>query len=350
MKLTSIAYRMGSKTVSNQDLLDQIKSHSHEIFEGDLDFALSKVKRYFSISGAKERRWLADDEHPIELACEAIHDALDKAQLNTSDIDLMIHVGLGRGFMEAGQAYFVAQAMKMGSVHCFDIMDACNSWSRGLFIANSLLKCGEYKNILLINTECNLMEGGSINPSNFKLNSLEDVDHCFAGITLGDAVSATIVQAAPERHWDFEFSSRADIADLCAVPADNYKRFSLASEFLGKNGTHQFSSFASLMQKETLLNFSQTVAKNRAKHLQVDWLFPHGHTKNIYDKVGCKAWQVTPEQIKWNTYRHFGNFASASIPIAIAMGIESGEVKRGQRLITAMASGGLSFSSASFIL
>ncbi len=304
----------------------------------------------FNKSGAKKRCWLSDTEQPITLICDAIHEVLDKSQLNIKDIDLLIHVGLGRGFMEAGQAYFVAQAMNMGDVHCFDIMDACNSWSRGMFIANSLLKSGEYKNILLVNTECNLMEGGSINPSNFTLSNIDDVEHCFAGMTLGDAVSATVIQADKSNHWDFEFSSRADLADLCAVPADNFKRFSLESPYLGKNGTHQFSSFASKMQKETILDFSKTVAKNRAKHKHVDWLFPHGHTKNIYDEVGCKVWNVSPEQLKWNTYEKYGNFASASVPISIAMGIESGEVKRGQRLITAMASGGLSFSSASFIL
>lgn len=350
MNIRHIAYRMGSKIVTNQDILDKVKHHSQDHFDGDLDQALSKIDHLFNKTGTKQRRWLADDEQPLDMVCQAINESLDKSQLNPKDVDLMIHVGLGRGFIEAGQAYFIAQAMGMDNVHCFDIMDACNSWTRGLFVANSFLASGVYKNILLVNTECNMLPDGIINPGNFKLNHFDDTDYCFPGMTLGDAVSATLVSKDDDKPWDFEFRSRADCADLCAVPIDNYQRYSLPSDYLAKNGVNKFTSFGALMQKQVVREFGRLILKNRQKHPQIDWLMPHGHTKTLYETAGTKAWDLTAEQMKWNTYEYYGNFASACVPVSIAQGIQAGEIKRGQRLLTAVASGGLSFSSASFIL
>lgn len=350
MKLSNIAYRTGSQIITNQDLLDKVNLHSKANYHGDLDEALSKINHLFNKTGCKTRRWLNDDEQPIDLVCQTINEVLDKSQMQTKDVDMMIHVGLGRGFLEAGQAYFVAQAMKMRNIQCFDIMDACNSWTRGLFLADTLLKSGAYKNILVVNTECNMMPGGIINPGNFQLSEFDDVDHCFPGMTLGDAVSATLLTADEDNHWDFEFSARTDCADLCAVPVANYDRYSQPSQYLAKNGVNQFTSFGALMQKKIVREFGRLILKNRVKHQHIDWLLPHGHTKTIWETSGSQAWDIPAEKMKYNSYEYFGNFASACVPVSIAQGMEAGEIKQGQRLMTAVASGGLSFSSACFVL
>jgi len=349
MRLDGISYRLGSLVVSNDEIISLIARWSKPLHEGDLDRTLSQVQFYFDYSGIKSRRWLAREEKPIDLVCSAINEVLDEARVSKDDVGLLMHVGLGRGFIEAGQAYFVAQAMNMAHVHCFDIMDACNSWPRGLFLSYNLLKNGFYDRILIVNTECNLMENGIINPALFQFRSFNQVFYNFPGLTLGDGVTATLLSREDTSEWEFHFVSKPDHADLCAVPLDNYELFSLPSCYLGKNGTHRFYSFMREMQQAIEGDIIEAFFWNSTPYEELDWVFPHGHSKTVWENgISKLGWDIT--KLKWNTYEYFGNLASASVPTAMAMGMESGEVKRGHKVVTWVASGGLSFSSISFTL
>ena len=146
MKIEGISARLGSKSISNDDILKIIEENSRD-FEGDLSKTLSVVQKLLQKSGSKNRRWLDEGERPIDLLKESVSDALSQASLKTSEIDLLIYVGVGRGFLEPGGAYLVAQALQMWSVECFDIIDACMSWTRALQMSNALLKTKQYKNI-----------------------------------------------------------------------------------------------------------------------------------------------------------------------------------------------------------
>jgi len=349
MKIDCIAYQLGSRIVSNDEIINIVKECSKNLRPKELDRVTNQILFYLNKSGSKERRWLAKDERPIDLVCRAINKTLIKTGYKTEDIDLLIHVGLCRGFLEAGQSYFIAQSMKMNNIHCFDIMDACNSWTRGMFIAYNLIKAKEYKRILIVNTECNMMKDGIIYPSNFTIKSFKQIEYSFAGLTLSDGVSATLLSEDNKCDWEFHFLSKPEVADYCAVPIDNYDSFCLPSEMIAKNGKYNFTSFASKMQKKGIKWLIEVVEMNSEPVNNFDWIFPHGHTKNLYLEI-AKELGIRPEKLKWNTYEKFGNFASACIPIAIAMGIESGEVKKDQKLLTAVASGGMSFSTISFTL
>jgi 3-oxoacyl-[acyl-carrier-protein] synthase III len=348
MKLAGLAYELGSKIVTNEAIYKKVEQHSKQhLQKDDLQDCLSLIEYFFDKSGAITRRWIDDRERPIDLTCRAVEKALKQANLVKSDIDLVIHVGLGRAFLEAGQSYFVAQALGMNRVHCFDIMDACNSWSRGMFVAYNFLISGAYKNILIVNTEFNMLEGGIINPSNFEIKDPDAVSYSFAGLTLGDGASATIVSQDNTNTWEFQFGSRPDVADVCAVPMENYQLFALPSEKLGKNGVNKFTSFAREMHKLGRNVWLETVLKGSEPSSAFDWILPHGYTYNFYENIARRL-KVDFKIMKWNTYQHYGNLASASIPTAMAMGIEAGEIEKGQKLRTLVASGGMSFSSISF--
>ena len=263
-------------------------------------------------------------------------------------MDLLIHVGLCRGFLEAGQAYFVAMAAGMDRVQCFDVMDACNSWVRGMFIAYNFLLTGAYRRILIVNTECNMMEGGIINPTLFRFQSFEDVESSFAGLTLADGVTATVLSRDDLQPWSFRFRSRPDLADLCTVPLDNFEAFSPPSERRGRNGTHRFAAYARQMQKQGFAEAWSCFVDQSLSVEDLDWIFPHGHTKRVWEKF-AEEMQWEPRLFKWNTYGEYGNLASACVPTAMAMAEEAGDLCRGHRLMTWLVSSGLSFSTASFV-
>ena len=344
MKIAGLAYRLGDRVVTNEDILALIRQHSPH-YQGDIEEALDTVRAAFAKSGATERRWLAPGQRPIDMICEAVDEALDEAGMVRGDLDLVMHVGLGRGFMEAGQAAFIAQALELPEVHGFDLMDACQSWSRGLLLAHCLLAQGVYESVVVVNTECNMIEGGICYPACFQLKDRADLAHSFAGLTLADGVSATVLRRQEGSDWSFRFRSRADMADTCAVPAAGYRGFARPSTQLATNGVHHFTSYAREMNR-----VGYPICRDLLAELPLDGLrrvFFHGHHYTVWNAM-LKEVGADPAKNRWNTYPRVGNLASACVPVALKMAADAGDIRRGERLASLVGSGGMSFSTIEF--
>ncbi len=346
MKIEAVTQKVGSRRVTNADLLEEVRRLSAPICRDDLDEILRKIETNLAFAGAEERRWLGAGETPIDLACETISRALDHAGLTGKDIDLIIHVGIGRGFIEPGQAHFIAHAMGWDA-QCFDLIDACNGWNRAMFVAQSLLRSGCYRRILIVNTECNMIPGGVKYPTLFEYDTIDKLVYSFTGLTSADGVAATIVSAEGQ-DFEFRWKPMTTRADLCVVPIENYQVYSRPSDKVGRNGKNRATSFPTEMDKVLKGTVSELVRTSVEDLATVKWFIPHGYSWNVWLGVFGRL-GVKPEAHKWNTFKMYGNLASACAPIALAMGIEAGEIERGQRIMAVTPSAGMQVSTMTFV-
>lgn len=346
MRIEGIAAKTGSKVVSNKDILETIEEHSTS-FEGDLPKTLRVIEKLLKKSGSNERRWLAKTEKPIELLDEAVDEALTMANLKRDDIDLLIYVGVGRGFLEPAASYLVAQALGMYQVECFDIIDACMSWSRGLQMADALFKVKQYRHILVVNCECNMYEDGSVYPGNFKLKSLSELHHLLPSYTIGEACTATVLTAADEGNFSFCFESKPKHADLCTVTAPHYEGYCASSKNIAINGIGKFTSFGQELH-ERLEEGIHTVFENLAMPRdEIDKVFTHASSSTKWHR--CAKREGIEDKV-FHIYPDTGNLVSASVPTAISKAINSGAVKSGQSILGWVGSAGMSFSAYNFKL
>lgn len=346
MKLESVKVALPSQKLTNDDIVSLIEKHSQDIFEGDLHKALEQIRFSLKYSGASDRYWLAEGETPIQLLTNAINDALEQAECCKDDIDLLIYTGIGRGFLEPSAAYFVAQTLGMNRVQCFDILDACMSWTRAVSLSYSLLKTGVYKRIMIVNAEFNLSIKEGVYPQLFQLKSLEQITWSFPGYTLGEAATATILSADPEREWQFQFQSRPDLAFLCNVPLDGYEGFCSPNDYIGRNGIGCFTSFGNELHSKGALELLAIFKSLEIPLKEVRAVFPHASSKRDWEKVG----QLSGIQhLLWFIYPHYGNLVSASVPTGIALAATAGDIERGDRLVGWVGSAGMSFGCYSFI-
>jgi 3-oxoacyl-[acyl-carrier-protein] synthase III len=82
-----------------------------------------------------------------------------------------------RGFVDPANACFVAVALQMSSVECFDVVDTCNSWSRGLRSSRTSAGEGVYRRLLLVAAEFPLFDSGAVYPELFTLHRSEGLKH-----------------------------------------------------------------------------------------------------------------------------------------------------------------------------
>lgn len=345
MRIEGISFLPASRKMSNADVLEEVRKHSADRFEGDLDKALNYINWMLEGTTIENRHWFADDERPLDLMVKACGEAMEQAGCRPEDIDLLIYTGNCRGFIEPGDAYFVAHALGMDKVDCFDVLDACMAWTRACDIAQSHFVAGRYRRALIVNAESYFVPGGVAYPSNFQLGSLRDIAYCFSAYCGGDGASATILSADDDNRWFFDYLSVKSGVDLCTIPIGGYEKRAPASNKIGLNGIGAFTSFSS-----QVFNYSAYMEDSlrllAPYRDQIKLVFPHtGGSVPEYQKwaqacgFGDRMRYIFPQ---------YGNVGSASIPAAIALHAGSGELRRGDQIGFWVGSSGMSFVASTF--
>ncbi|MDO5103223.1 MAG: 3-oxoacyl-[acyl-carrier-protein] synthase III C-terminal domain-containing protein [Lautropia sp.] len=340
------------KVVSNDDIIKEIKFHSKNTSPDVLDAVIKKVRFCLDLTGSKHRKWLLDHEKPIDLVCDAATLAMAESGVAVGDIDLLIYVGIGRGFIEPGGAYHVASSLGMNSVACFDIIDACMSWVRGVYLAKLLLDAGIYNRVMIVNAEFNMIPGGPVYPEVFNIKDVDSLEWSFPSFTLGEAASATILKGgnADSSHgdWAFEFSSSPRLADLCNIPIHGFDRYASASPRIAANGCGYFTSFGDKLIEFGEENILEVMSRLKSKADLSDAKALFTHTSSYRDWLRfCRILGL--QDIYKSIFSSTGNIVSASIPAALSLSIDEGKVRRGDKIVGWVGSAGMSFSAFSFV-
>jgi len=135
----------------NADILNLIRGSGHSLSSAEESAYLGKVQKLFLHSGAEERRWMDPKfEKPSDFVQASLIEALKDADLPLESVDTFIYASVSRGFHEPAEAFVVAHAAGIRPKHCFDVVEACNSFSRAAHLAQALLKrrsgseCSDY--------------------------------------------------------------------------------------------------------------------------------------------------------------------------------------------------------------
>jgi acyl-CoA:acyl-CoA alkyltransferase len=346
LRIKSVKLVLPRQRLTNEDIIDLVRLHSRDTYPADFDAVLNHIRVFLRFTGANTRYMLAKGETPIQLIVEAVESALDEAGYHKNDIDLLVHCGVDRGFLEPGASYFIAKSLGMDRVQCFDIVDACNSWARSAQIIYHAMNSGSTKRALLVNGEFNGRAGGPGYPDLFALTSAEQLSWTLPAFTIGEAATATVFSCDDDPQWGFHFSSRPDLADLCTIPLAGYDGYCSHSERVARNGILRFTSFGAELFDAARPELMNIFARLNVPLDEIRAIFPHAASATLANSI---ANTLGVKHLVRNAYPRLGNVVSASVPAAMAMAIEEKHVKRGDLLVGMVASAGMSFSSFSFV-
>jgi 3-oxoacyl-[acyl-carrier-protein] synthase-3 len=77
---------------------------------------------------------------------------------------------------------------------------------------------------------------------------------------------------------------------------------------------------------------------------EIDWFVPHQANKRIIDD-SARKFGIAPEKVVTTVDRH-GNTSAASIPLALAVAVADGRIKRGDLLLLEAMGGGFTWGAA----
>lgn len=347
MKIQAVAAAFPDRVVSNDEILQIVETRSREGFEGDLPKALQATKMFLEYTGAKNRRWVAPGENVFRYTERAVKQAMHLADVDLSEVDLLIHCGVDRRVVEPGQSFFIAKALGMRDVECFDVLEACASWMRGMQLARMFIKSGRYRNVLVITAEFAVHEGEWAN-RNFSLSNMSELEWAFPSYTVGESATATLVGATDEDDcWKFEFHGMPQYAELCMCPIDDYAdevAMMNGASLKGKGGK-RFVSYGKQLRDAGVEAMLGLLERSKDDIARADIIFPHTQQR--------RSWVEDAQRMKvdmpyYFIYPEYGNLVSSSIPAAMALARDEGRLTRGVEVGVLMAAAGMSMSLATF--
>lgn len=344
MIIKNVAASFPTRKVGNEEVVDLIRFHSKS-FEGQLSKTLRVVKTLLDRSGLLTRYWQARDERPIDHLSNAITSALRGTQLQALDIDLLIFVGIGGGFREPANSYMIAKALGIVNAECFDVIDACMSWTRAISIVDSLFKTGKYKNALVVNAEFNMTAGGPLFPGNFSLESVGQLEYALPSYTIGEAATATLLMPDAPDNFSITFHSKPALADLCTIPGNGFEGFCEPADAIGKMGVGHFTALGGDLHFHLEQELPHLLDRLKMACEDADIVFTHTSSSAEWHKAGEK--HGFAEKL-YHLYPNTGNVVSASIPASLAQAKIDGRLKPEDRVVLLMGSAGMSFAAGSF--
>lgn len=308
-------------------------------------------------SGVEERRYVDDGQGSSDLGMMAAEQALAAAGRTKDDIDAIVFATMTPDHFFPGNGP-VLQA-KMGfaeSTPTFDIRQQCSGFLYGLDLADSLVRSGKYKRVLLIGADVHtpfmpwqnnwaLTIGQSTRettPEEFAANTaIRD-----RTVLFGDGAGAVIVEASDNG------DGRGLLATKLFTNGSNIEALYTAGVGFRRRPfvTHeQLDATEHIPVMEGREVFKQAVSKMPAAvrevcaaegidPSQIDLLIIHQANLRIIEAV-AKQLGLPPEKVPHNIER-YGNTTAGTLPILFHELVRDGRVKPGMLIcFTALGSG-----------
>lgn len=274
-------------------------------------------------TGIVERRILAKDDkrQPSDLGAAAAKQALEAAGKTAEEIDCIICGTFTPDAVFPATACTIQEKIGAVNATAFDVMAACSGFLYALNIADSLIGTEKHRNVLVVGTEVIS-----------RVLNWEDRNTC---ILFGDGAGAAVVTVSDDDSAVLATATQSDgtQGEILKLPAWGDPRH------IYMNGTEVFRQAVRRMADSIhkALNGAGLEVKD------IDWLVPHQANTRIMRALARQI-RLPVEKVIVNIEK-FGNTSSASIPLALKDGIDSGKIKKGNIVVMSAIGGGLSWGA-----
>nr|WP_136252284.1 beta-ketoacyl-ACP synthase III [Ningiella ruwaisensis] len=279
-------------------------------------------------TGIKERRIIGENETAATMGYEASKHALDAANMQASDIDMIVCATTSGRYALPSSACEIAKFLGVDNIPAFDVAAACAGYCYALSVADQYIKSGMAKRILVVGTDC--------------LSRMIDPADRSMIILFGDGAGATIIEASEEPGiLSTHINAAGSYGDLLQIGHVQHGDEASVHENWGAMKGNEVFKVAVTKLSEIV---EQTLEANNLQKSDIDWLVPHQANFRII-KATAKKLNMSLDQVVI-TLQNYGNTSAATVPTALDAAIRDGRIQRGQHLLLEAFGGGFAWASA----
>ncbi|MFC6638395.1 beta-ketoacyl-ACP synthase III [Sulfitobacter sp. JBTF-M27] len=282
-----------------------------------------------SRSGIERRHFASEGETTSSMATAAANAALKDAGLTADDVDAIILATSTADFTFPSAATMVQAQLGMTRGYAFDVQAVCAGFIFALSNANALIVSGQAKRVLVIGAE-----------TFSRIMDWTDRSTC---VLFGDGAGAVLLEAQDGKGGSTDrgilstdLNSDGRYRDLLYVDG---------GVSTGTTGYLRMQGNQVFRHAVGKLAATATTAMERAgvSPADVDWIVPHQANIRIIQGTAKKL-DLPMENVVVTVQDH-GNTSAASIPLALSVGRERGQIKKGDLIVTEAIGGGLAWGA-----
>lgn len=280
-------------------------------------------------TGMKERR--ISHVSATELATLAARRALACADLDPSDLDMVIYGGVSNDELCPNSASGVQVALGAERAAAMDLNTACTSFCYGLAAAAGMIRTGAVRNAVVIGVELisRYMEWSNRN----------------VAVLFGDGAAAVVLQGTDE-----EEGLMASVLGCDAQARDTLRVRGFGCGYAGL-GITLGDTIWDFDGRQIFKRAVQAMAQASQEVLEragvtaddVGLVVPHQANLRIIESVAKYA--GIPMERVMLTVEKYGNMSAATVPVALVEALEEGRVEPGSHLLMPAFGGGLTYCS-----
>jgi 3-oxoacyl-[acyl-carrier-protein] synthase III len=318
-KIVSTGSFLPKNKVTNKDLEKKVDTSDEWIIER---------------TGIRERRVAVKGQASSDLAYEASLIALKRAGIKAKDLEMIIVATVSGDMPFPSTACLLQNRLDASNAVAFDINAACSGFIYGLSIAESFIKSGAKKRILLVGVE-----------TLSRFTDWEDRTTC---VLFGDGAGAAIIGPSDDDSGILSTHIHSDgsLWDYIQVPAGGSRTpcsketLEKGLHFISMKGNETFKVAVKTLESIAL----ETLEKNKIKVSQLALLIPHQANLRIIQAT-AKRLGLPMEKVMLNIEK-YGNTSAASIPIALDEALSEGRIRTGDYIMLEAFGAGLTWGSA----
>jgi 3-oxoacyl-[acyl-carrier-protein] synthase-3 len=313
-KIYSLGAARGDLTVTNDEIAGPINSSDEWITQR---------------TGIVTRMRASKDRSLMDMAVEASNEAIKKAGISPSEIEAVIFSTITHPYQTPSAAALLAELVGANPAPAFDISAACAGYCYGIAQADSLVRSGVAKFVLVVGGE--------------KLTDFIDPTDRSISFLLGDGAGAAIVGPS-----DSPGISRS----VWGSDGSKWEAVGMTGSLLDfRDGT---GAWPTLVQEgQTVFRWAvwemvkvakQALEAAGIKAEDLDAIVMHQANERIIDEM-AKQLALPEHVVVAKDIKTSGNTSAASIPLAMHALLEQGQIKSGDLALQIGFGAGLAFGA-----
>lgn len=284
-----------------------------------------------SRTGIERRHFAAEGQKTSDLAYNAAVNALKNADLTGNDLDAIVLATATPDQTFPSTASRLQAALGMQHGFAFDIQAVCAGFIYALANATALIQSGQAKTVLVIGAET--------------FSRILDFNDRATCVLFGDGAGALILRAE-------EGDGTSNDRGVLSTDLNSDGRYNDLLYVDGGVSTTQTAGVLKMSGREVFKHAVEKLAASGETALEkagltsdeVDWIVPHQANLRII-KSTAKKMGVPMDRVIVTVQDH-GNTSAASIPLALSVASEKGQIKQGDLLLVEGIGGGLAWGAA----
>ncbi|MGH9883244.1 MAG: beta-ketoacyl-ACP synthase III [Pyrinomonadaceae bacterium] len=282
-------------------------------------------------TGIKQRRKAAPGEYTSLFSVRAAREAIERARMDPTDIDLILCATVTPDQILPSTGCIIQAELGANKAAAMDIVAACSGFLYGLTLADSMIRTGQARHVLVIGAEI--------------LTQYVDYTDRQTCVLFGDGAGAAVLGPVEANRGILAARIRSDgrYEEQLYSPGGGTRRppspqtLAAGDHFFKMKGNELFK-----VAVRSMADISREVLEEAGVSANDVKLFiPHQANQRITDAVASKL-DVEDARVYSNIAMH-GNTSSASIPIALDECVEAGRINEGDLVLLASFGGGVTW-------